>query len=168
MKRSTKITIAILLFFFLQAFVTVCSVKLSAKEKVTLEENATVLTAYDTCHSYEQWRESYKPLAPLANVATIGLLRNLWSNHIEFLGYKFKCFDGTGVYYITKLRNKYYCSKSDKAYLLIQKLYMLQDNNAQTEGLIETYVISGKFGKWTQLGYLDENNEFQPNKKYLY
>ena len=33
MKRTTKITIAVLLFFFLQTFVTVCSIKLSAEAK---------------------------------------------------------------------------------------------------------------------------------------
>lgn len=31
MKKSTKITITVLLFFFLQTFVTVCSIKLSAE-----------------------------------------------------------------------------------------------------------------------------------------
>lgn len=172
MKRKT--ILAIVIFFIVQAFVTGFCCKLSAKEKVELESNGTVLIAYDTCHTYREWRKSYSPLAPLANMATLGLLQDLWTNHIEFQGYKFKCFDGTGYYYITKLRNKYYCSKSDKIHLLKMELYLLQSTNAakifnaQTDELIEMYVLEGKLGKYIQLGYLNENNEFQPNQEYLY
>lgn len=172
MKRKT--ILAITIFFIVQVFVTGYCCKLPAKEKVTLESNGVVLVAYDTCHSYKQWRKSYSPLAPLANMATLGLLQDLWTNHIEFQGYKFKCFDGAGTYYITKLHNKYYCSKSDKIHLLKMETYIRKNTyaakifNTQTDELIEMYVLEGKLGKYIQLGCLDENNEFQPNKEYLY
>lgn len=174
MKRTTKITIAIILFFLVQLFVTGMAFRLSAKEKVELEDKGVVLIASDKCRSYKQWRDAYDPLAPLANVATLGCLKALWSNHIEFQGYKFKCFDGTGYYYITKLRNKYYCSKSSKIHLMKKALYIPKDTyaakiyNSQTDELIEMYVFEGKLGKYIELGYLDKNNEFHPNPQYLY
>ena len=167
---NTKTKVIILLFLIVQAFVTGACCKVSAKEKVELESNGIVLIAYDTCHSYEQWRKSYAPLAPLANAATFGALKTLWTNHIEFQGYKFKCFDGTGVYFITKLGKKYYCSKSDKIHLLKKEFYLLRDTkaakiySAQTDEIIEMYVLDGKLGKYIELGFLDENNNFQPNR----
>lgn len=52
MKRSTKITITILLFFLLQAFVTVCSIKLSA-EPVKTSETTFILTEDDPTVEYK-------------------------------------------------------------------------------------------------------------------
>lgn len=52
MKRSTKITIAILLFFLLQTFVTICSIKLAA-EPVKTSETTFILTEDDPTVEYK-------------------------------------------------------------------------------------------------------------------
>lgn len=52
MKRKTKITIAILLFFLLQAFVTVCSIKLAA-EPIKTSETTFILTEDDPTVEYK-------------------------------------------------------------------------------------------------------------------
>ena len=52
MKKSTKVTITILLFLLLQAFVTVCSIKLSA-EPVKTSETTFILTEDDPTVEYK-------------------------------------------------------------------------------------------------------------------
>lgn len=52
MKKSTKVTITILLFLLLQAFVTVCSTKLSA-EPVKTSETTFILTEDDPTVEYK-------------------------------------------------------------------------------------------------------------------
>lgn len=52
MKRSTKITIVTILFFLVQAFVTVCSLKLCA-EPVKTSETTFILTEDDPTVEYK-------------------------------------------------------------------------------------------------------------------
>lgn len=96
MKKSTKITIAVLLFFLLQTFVTVCSIKLSAEAYWT----------YDVCTTYTEWKSNHKFL----NAMTLGTLEPLWQNTIVVDGkkYKIRNVEKRTVFFVMKIGDNYY------------------------------------------------------------
>lgn len=96
MKKSTKITITILLFFLLQAFATVCSTKLSAEAYWT----------QDVCTTYKEWKSNHKFL----NAMTLGTLEPLWQNTIVVDGKRCKIrnVEKRTTFFVMKIGENYY------------------------------------------------------------
>lgn len=91
MKKSTKITVTFLLFLLVQTFVTVCSVKLSAKPNSLRKDLEIILHC-----SHEEINTNVKKLEELNVYCTrsriVELTHDLspeyWITHLEKHGYK--------------------------------------------------------------------------------
>lgn len=138
------------LFFLL--FLLLGMTLLSAEAKVGLQyKNGVPVVAEDYCSK---------------------CARTIGCHYIEFCNYNFKPLNNNASsYYIVLLDNTYFVTTNSKAYALVVAAVKMNTYNAFFQKTVKDYIITGGFGKWNVLGYLENNVifglTFVPNKDML-
>ncbi len=100
------------------------------------------------------------------------MARKIGCHYIEFCNYDFKPLDNeTSFYYILLLDNTYFVTTNSKAYALVVAAVKMNTHTTFFQKTVKDYIITGGFGKWGVLGYLENNPifgwTFLPNKDML-
>lgn len=146
MKKSTKITITILLF--LPLGLTILPAEASVKLAYT---NGVPVVAVDHCSK---------------------IARKMGANYIEFCNYDFKPLDSESPeYYILLLEDTYFVTTNSKAYTAV--LVALDNKKFDNffRSMLKCFIMDGSFGNWNELGYYELHPifgpTFVPNKNML-